>query len=159
MFSCKIQFPFFISFFCWNEINKKSSIKKKHEKNQKQLPQSVTLFQQEKTWERSEAVASACNFIKKETLPQVLSYEFEKFLRTPFLTKRHALAASKRWKLVKPITLQIIFFTDITGNRVSDHYARNIYITVFQYIAVPVMLMSSEILYQNINKFVWKYLQ
>ena len=51
------------------------------------------------------------------------------------------------------------FFTDITGNRVSDHYARNIYITVCQYIAVPVMLMSSEILYQNINKFVWKYLQ
>ena len=53
---------------------------------------------------------------------------FAKFLRTPFLPP---VAASERWKIVKPITLQRNFFTQVTGNRVSDHYARNIYIKFF----------------------------
>ena len=50
-------------------------------------------------------------------------------------------------------------FTGVTGNRVSDHYARIVYIKVFLEIAVPWMLMPSEILYQNVIKFVQKYLQ
>ena len=41
------------------------------------------------------------------------------------------MAASERWKIVKQITLQRNFFTQVTGNRVSDHYARNVYIKVF----------------------------
>ena len=45
------------------------------------------------------------------------------------------MAASERWKIVKPITLQIIFFT-VTGNRVSDYYERNVYIKVVIKIAV-----------------------
>ena len=53
---------------------------------------------------------------------------FAKFLRTPFLPP---VAASERWKIVKPITLQRNFFTQVTGNRVSDHYARKVYIKVF----------------------------
>ena len=36
------------------------------------------------------------------------------------------VAASKIWKIVKPIALQVISFTEVTGNRVSDHYARNV---------------------------------
>ena len=36
----------------------------------------------------------------------------------------------ERWKIVKPITLQRNFL-EVTGNRVSYHYARNIYIKVF----------------------------
>ena len=32
-------------------------------------------------------LASACNFIKKETLTKVFSCEFAEFLRTPFLTE------------------------------------------------------------------------
>ena len=36
----------------------------------------------------------------------------------------------ERWKIVKPITLQRNFL-EVTGNRVSYHYARNIYIEVF----------------------------
>ena len=71
-----MQFPFFHFIFLLKWNNQEILKKKKHEKDQKQLPQSVTLFQQEKTWERSEAVASACNFIKKETLPKLCSCEF-----------------------------------------------------------------------------------
>ena len=41
------------------------------------------------------------------------------------------MAVSERWEIVKQITLQINFFTRVTGNRVSDHYARNVYIKVF----------------------------
>ena len=50
-----------------------------------------------------------------------------------------------------------MFFTEVTGNRVSDHYARNIYIKVSLKIAVPWILLTSKILYQNISKFVRKY--
>ena len=60
---------------------------------------------------------------------------FAKFLRVPFLTEltqsRTPVAASKRWKIVKPITLQINVFTKVTDNRVNDHYASNVYIKVF----------------------------
>ena len=48
-------------------------------------------------------------------------------------------------------------FTEVTGNRLSDHYARNIYIKVSLKIAVPWILLTSKILYQNISKFVQKY--
>ena len=50
---------------------------------------------------------------------------FAKFLRTP------PVVASERWKIVKAITLQRNFLTQVTGNRVSDHYARNFYRKVF----------------------------
>ena len=60
---------------------------------------------------------------------------FAKFLRAPFLTEltqsRTPVAASERWKIVKPITLQINVFTKVTDNRVNDHYASNVYIKVF----------------------------
>ena len=49
------------------------------------------------------------------------------------------------------------FFTEVTGNRVSDHYARNIYIKVSLKIAVLWILLTSKILYQNISRFVRKY--
>ena len=48
------------------------------------------------------------------------------------------------------------FFTEVAGNRVSDYYARNIYIKVSLEIAVPWILLTSKILYQN-SKFVQKY--
>ena len=41
------------------------------------------------------------------------------------------MAASERWKIVKPTTLQRIFFTKVIENRISAFYARNIYIKVF----------------------------
>ena len=62
---------------------------------------------------------------------------FTKLPRTSFLTLPRSfltlprtvpVAASERWKIVKPIALQITFFTQVTGNRASDHYARNVYI-------------------------------
>ena len=55
---------------------------------------------------------------------------FVKFPRTPFRTLP-PVAASEKLKIVKPISLQITFFTQVTGNRVSDHCARNVYIKVF----------------------------
>ena len=70
-------------------------------------------------------------FFKKETLPQVLSCEFCEISKSKFSNRAPPVAASERWKIVKPITLKRIFFTQVTGNRVSDHYARNFYIKVF----------------------------
>ena len=35
---------------------------------------------------------------------------FTKFLRTPFFYRRHPVAASKIWKIVKPIALKILFY-------------------------------------------------
>ena len=48
-------------------------------------------------------------------------------------------------------------FTEVTGNRVSDHFARNIYIKVSVEIAVSWILLTTKILHQNIIKFVRKY--
>ena len=49
----------------------------------------------------------------------------------------------ERKKIVKPITLQRNFL-EVTGSRVSYHYARNIYIKVFIEIAIPWMLVQSK---------------
>ena len=86
---------------------------------------------QEKTQEKSVSVASACNVIKKETLPQLFSCEFCKIPKNTFSNRTHPVAASEKWKIVKPITLQRTFFTQVTRNKVSDRYARNIYIKIF----------------------------
>ena len=40
-----------------------------------------------------------------------------------------------------------LFFTEVTGNRVGDHYARNIYIKVSLKVAVLWILLTSKILY------------
>ena len=62
-------FPFFISFFCWNEMNKKSSFnKRRHEKEQTQSPQPATL-------------------LRKRLCHRCFPENFAKFLRTPFLTE------------------------------------------------------------------------
>ena len=108
---------------------------------------------QKKTRERSEAVTSAWKFIKNETLPQVFSWEFCEISKNTFSNRTPPVAASVRWKTVKLITLQINFFTEVAGNRVSDHYARKVYIKVFLEVAVLWMLVPSKILHQN-NKFV-----
>ena len=68
-----------------------------------------------------------------------------KFLRTPFLQN-----TSGRLLLFRV-------------NRVSDHYARSIYVKVFLWIIVPWMLVPSKILRiskntWNISKFIRKYL-
>ena len=52
-----------------------------------------------------------------------------------------------------------IFLAEVTGNSVSDHYARNICIKVFLKIAVLWILVRSKILYLKISKFFRKYLQ
>ena len=62
-------FPFFISFFCWNGINKKSS-RKGNEKDWKQSPQPVT-----------------ATLLKKRPCHRCFLVSFAKFLRTPFLTE------------------------------------------------------------------------
>ena len=56
---------------------------------------------------------------------------FVKFPRVPFSNRTFPVAASEKWTIAKPITLQKTFFTQVTGNRVSDHYARSVYIKVF----------------------------
>ena len=85
----------------------------------------------------------ACNFIKKYTLAQVFSCEFFEFLRTPF------------WQNTKQLDLFRV-------NRVSDYYAKSIYIKVFPWIIVLWMLVPSKILTISENtsnsKFFQKYL-
>ena len=56
---------------------------------------------------------------------------FAKFSRAPFSNRTPPVAASEKWSIVKPITLQRAFFTQVTGDRVSDHYAKNVYTKVF----------------------------
>ena len=85
--------------------------------------------------------------------------EFCEISKNTFSNRTPPVAASERWKIVNPITLQRNFLTEVTGNRISNHYARNVYIKVFLYTAVPWMLVPSKILHQNINKFVRKYAQ
>ena len=62
----------------------------------------------------------AYNFIRKGTLPQLFTCEFCKIYKNTFSNR----TASERWKIVKPITLQRNFLTQVTGNRVSDYYAK-----------------------------------
>ena len=49
-----------------------------------------------------------------------------------------------------------MLFAEVTGNRVGDNYARNIYIKVSIKIVVLCILLTSKILHQN-NKVVLKY--
>ena len=58
---------------------------------------------------------------------------FAKFLRTKntFSNRTPPVAASERWKIVRPITLQRNFITQVTRNRVRDYYARNVNIKFF----------------------------
>ena len=51
------------------------------------------------------------------------------------------------------------FLAEVTGNSLSDHYARNVHIKVFLKVAVLWISVRSKILYLNISKFVRKYLQ
>ena len=103
-------FPFFHFIFLL-KWNKQEIFKSKHQKHQKQSSQPLTLL--------------------KKTLLQVFSYEFCEISKNTFSNRTPPVVASERWKIGKPITLQRTFFTQVTGNRVSDHYARNVYIKVF----------------------------
>ena len=64
---------------------------RRHEKDQKQSPQPATL-------------------LKKETLPQVFSCEFCEISKNAVSKRTPPVAATERWKIVKPITMQRIFF-------------------------------------------------
>ena len=68
-------FPFFISFFCWNEINEKSS-RKDTRKIRSSHPQPATL-------------------LKKRLCHRCFPANFAKLIRTPFLTEH------LQWLLLK----------------------------------------------------------
>ena len=104
-------FPFFHFIFLLKR-NKQKIFKTGHEKGQKQSPQPATLF-------------------NRDFATGILLWILWNFYEHLFWKNAYSLTASERWKIVKPITLQRNFFTQITGNRVSDHNARNVYIKVF----------------------------
>ena len=52
-------------------------------------------------------------------------------LKNTFSNTTPPVVASERWKIIKAITFQRIFFTQVTGNRLSDHYARNVFRKIF----------------------------
>ena len=55
-------------------------------------------------------------------------------------TRKHGKL--KRWKVVKPIISQRTFFTEVTGNKVDDYYARNIYVKVSLKVSCSVDLID-----------------
>ena len=84
-------FPFFISFFCWNEINKKSS--------------------REDTRKIRSSRFRQHNFIQKETLPHVFSCGFWEISKNTFSNRTPPVAASDRWKIVKPIAENLFYIS------------------------------------------------
>ena len=79
--------------------------------------------------------------------------KFCKISKNTFSNRTPPVGPSEKWTIVKPITLQITFFTQVAGNRVSDHYARNLYIKIFLQVANLWMSVPLKILHQN-NKIV-----
>ena len=124
-------FPFF-NFTFLLKWNKQEIFQRRHEISQRQSPQPATL-------------------LKKETLPHLFFCEFREISKSTFCNRTPSVAASERWKFVKPIILRMNFFAQVTGSRVSDHYARNVYRKVFLKIAVLWMLVPSKILHKTIN--------
>ena len=141
-------FSFFISFFCWNEIRKKSIIKEDTRKMEickanhildrssdtrysvrKDVLRNLAKFTGKHLWQGLFMPGlNACNFIKKRPWHRCFRVNFAKFLRTPFLQN-----ISGRLHLFRI-------------NRVSDYYAKSIYIKVFLWIIVLWMLVPSKIL-------------
>ena len=76
----------------------------------------------------------------------VFSCAFCKNSKNPFFKNTPPVAASERWKIVKPIILQRNFFTQVTGNRVNDHYARNVYMKVFLYNCICINNCSVDVI-------------
>ena len=141
-------FAFSISFFCWNEITKKSSIKEDTRKMEnckanhildrsshrrcsvrKDVLRNFAKFTEKHLCQGLfMSGPKACNFIKKRLWHRCFPVNFAKVLRTLFLQN-----TSRRLLLFRV-------------NRVSDYYAKIIYIKVFLWIFLLWMLESSKIL-------------
>ena len=141
-------FPFFIWFFCWNEISKKSSMKEDTQKMKNfKANHILDRSSHRRCSVRKDVLRNfatftgkhlcqglfmsgpkACNFIKKWLWHCCFPVNFAKFLRTPFLQN------TSGWLLLFRV------------NRVSDYLAKSIYIKVFLRIIVLRMLVPSKIL-------------
>ena len=141
-------FAFSISFFCWNEITKKSSIKEDTRKMENcKANHILDRSSHRRCSVRKDVLRNfakftgkhlcqglfmsgpkACNFIKKRLWHRCFPVNFAKVLRTLFLQN-----TSRRLLLFRV-------------NRVSDYYAKIIYIKVFLWIFLLWMLESSKIL-------------
>ena len=64
----------------------KHSCSNKFQKNHRQIPVQESLFK------------AFCNFIRKEALAQVFSFEFWKIFRDPSFAERLQITASARWE-------------------------------------------------------------
>ena len=135
-------FPFFISFFYWNEINKKSAIKEGTRKMENCKANHIldrsshrmcsvrkgVLRNFAKVTGKYLCQSPFFNFIKKRLWHRCLPVNFAKYSRTSFLQN-----TSRRLPLLRV-------------NSVSDHYARSFYIKVFLWIIVLWTLVPSKIL-------------
>ena len=65
------------------------------------------------------------------TLLLVFSCEFCEISKNTFSNRTPPVAASVIWKIVKLIALQRNVLAEVTGSRVSDHYARSVYKGLF----------------------------
>ena len=79
-------FPFFIPFFCWNEIKKKSSREDTKKIRSSRSPRPATL-------------------LKRDFAPGVFLWILQNF-QEYFSNRTPPVATSERWKIVKAITLQ-----------------------------------------------------
>ena len=141
-------FLFSFHFFCWSEISKKSPIREDTRKmGNCQANHILDRSSHQRCSGRKDALRNfakftgkhlcqglfmsgpkACNFIKKRLWHKCFPLNFAKFLRIPFLQN-----TSERLLLFK-------------ANRVSDYYAKRIYIKVFLWIVVLWILVPSKIL-------------
>ena len=141
-------FAFSISFFCWNEITKKSSIKEDTRKVESCNANHILDRTSHLRCSVREDVLrnfakftgkhlcqalfvsgpKACNFIKKRLCHRYVRVNFAKFLRTSFSQN-----TSGRLHLLRV-------------NRGSDYYAKKIYLKVFLWIIFLWMLVPSKIL-------------
>ena len=142
------SFSFFFPFFCWSEISKKSSIKEDTRRMENcQANHTLDRSGHRRCSVRKDVLinfakftgkhlcqglfmsgAKACNFIKQRLWHRSFPVNFAKVLRTPFLQNTSGQLLLCRL------------------NRVSDYYAKSIYIKVFLWIIVLWMLVPSKIL-------------
>ena len=124
-------FPFFISFFCWNEINKKSSAKEDTRKMENCKANHIL----DRSGHRR------CS-VRKCVLRNFKRFTGKHLCQSLFLIKLQAAKFSRTSFLKNTFRRQHLFRV----NMVSDYYARRIYIKVFLWIIVLWILVPSKYL-------------
>ena len=144
-------FPFFISFFCWNEISKKSSIK-----------EDTRIIENCKANYISDRSSHRRCSVRKNVVRNFAKFTGNHLCQVLFMSGPKNLIKKRLWHRCFPVNvakfLRTAFLQKTSGrlllfrvNRVSHYYAKSIYIKVFLRIIVLWMLVPSKILKISTN--------